>query len=106
MVEPPAAEISEAICGKVGRRRAMDDGAFELGRFQHILAAMGHQRAADKGDGGQSVEQAKLADSIGDIDRGLRASPVHSLLRKATESTPERGCLHGDLGRRGPGGAG
>ena len=30
----------------------MDDGAFQLGRFQHILAAMGHQRTADKGDGG------------------------------------------------------
>ena len=47
--------------------RAEQDRAAEPRRFQRILPAMRHQRPADEGERRQAVEQAELADRIGDV---------------------------------------
>ena len=42
----------------------------ELDRLDRVLPAALGKRAADKGDGRQRIEQAKLADRVGHVDVG------------------------------------
>ncbi len=56
--------------GKIPDMRAVQDGGAELGGLDRILPAMPDQRAADKNDRRQAIDQAELADRVGDIDVG------------------------------------
>src|SRR6476661_7898378 len=52
--------------------RSGDDGGAELDGFHRVLAAMGHERAADKGHRHKTIKETELADGVGDVDVGAR----------------------------------
>ncbi len=59
--------------GEVVDVRPVQDRRAELGRLDRVLAAVRHERAAHEDERRQAVEQAQLADGVGDIDVGRRA---------------------------------
>ena len=73
----------------------MEDGGAELRRLDRVLAAMRHERAADEDERREPVEQAELADRVGDVELG-RAVGLPSAERRATAGPAAR------RGRRSP----
>ncbi len=51
--------------------RARQNGAMQGGGLQRIVTAQRHQCAAQEAEGRQAVEEAHLAQRVGNIDRGL-----------------------------------
>ena len=55
----------------LARVRPRQHGAMQHRRLQRIVSAQRHQRAAQKAERRQAIEQAQLAHGVGDIDGGL-----------------------------------
>src|SRR5262245_50591981 len=70
--EPAAAPLGERLIdlGEIVRMRPGDDAGAELDRFDRVLPAMRHQRAANEGECGKAIEKAEFADRVTDIDPG------------------------------------
>ena len=56
--------------GEIEHMRAVDDRGAELDRLDRILPAVLDQRAAHEHDRRKAIEQAELAERVGDIDVG------------------------------------
>ena len=57
--------------GEIPDMRPMQDGGAELDRLDRILPAVARQRAAHEHDRREPVDQAELAERVGDIDVGV-----------------------------------
>ena len=57
--------------GEVVDVRPVQHGGVEARRLDRVLAAVGDQRAAEKGDRRQAIEQAEFAERVGEIDVDL-----------------------------------
>jgi len=56
--------------GAITDIRPVQDGAVEPGRLERIVAALGNERTADKGDPSDSIEEPEFTHRIGEIDVG------------------------------------
>ena len=75
--------------GEIPDMRAVQDGGAELGGLDRILPAMLDQRAADEHDRRQPIDQAELADRVGDIDLGVA---VRQFAARAQRDLQARGA--------------
>ena len=66
----PAAGQRLGHGGAIAHVGAVQDGAIQQRRLDRVMAALLRQRAADEGDAGQAIEQAELAQRIGEVDVG------------------------------------
>ena len=61
--------------------RPVEDGGAEAHRLDRVVAADGHQRAAEEGDRRDAIEEAEFAERVGEVDVGfadqrLAAAPL------------------------------
>ena len=83
---PPARVERGVDLGEIPDMRPVQDRGAELDRLDRILAAMLHQRTADEHDRREPVEQAELAERVGDVDVGRRVGQLAA--RAQRESRP------------------
>ena len=56
--------------------RAAQDAGAELDGLDRVLSAMLDERAADEGQRRELIEQAQLADGVGEVELRIRAKPA------------------------------